>query len=607
MYNLFQEYRNWLLFTFEKKLNFMRSRSYILRFFCILHLFLVSCVSRYSSEVEQTLRFAGGNRSELTKVLRHYATNPADSLKLRAAEFLIANMPGKYSRYYDAPWNDVAAAMLRWTSSPDKQRMIETYQLGEPVIEEDAKHITADFLIENIELAFKVWQERPWGKYIPFEAFCEDILPYRIGAEPLENWREKVLASFAGLEAELNKPGMTAVEACTIVNEILPDFKLDSDFPDMNYSQSMASTRGSCDKMANFTVYVMRGLGIPVTVDHVLVYTGRAVGHVWNAVRDSVGNYVSFMGTETSPGQSHQGIEVLQSKIYRRTFAIQRDILQISIEQRPPMLKHINNIDVSSCYEGFFDIRIPIAAAPPNDSKCVYLAVIGGDVLSRHIIARGSVESGFGVFQAIGINTGYYPVYYADGRSISAGAPFRLDSLGRILPIAPNGSFKGPHILSAHNICIIPLRDFDIGGEGVAFHETTSHNRGLDDPFWYRFYEGNDPFSIQVDIEMPQLNLCFIDVDEWLNYTVEVEDAGTYLFQLSASGALLNGKFHIEVDGKNVTGSIDVPANGELFDWEWLPKAPARIELSKGCHTIRFYCEQTDFNAKELKFIFLKR
>jgi hypothetical protein len=69
---------------------------------------MFSCSKPYSNELEAVLEQAGKNRKELEKVLKHYSQNPADSLKWRAVEFLIVNMPGKYSEYYDALWNDVA-------------------------------------------------------------------------------------------------------------------------------------------------------------------------------------------------------------------------------------------------------------------------------------------------------------------------------------------------------------------------------------------------------------------------------------------------------------------------------------------------------------------
>jgi hypothetical protein len=95
----------------------------------LLIICLFSCSKPYSNELEAVLEQAGKNRRELEKVLKHYSREPADSLKWRAAEFLISNMPGKYSVYYDAPWNDVATVRLRWTSSSDKQKVLDTYMV----------------------------------------------------------------------------------------------------------------------------------------------------------------------------------------------------------------------------------------------------------------------------------------------------------------------------------------------------------------------------------------------------------------------------------------------------------------------------------------------
>ncbi|MDR1156251.1 MAG: carbohydrate-binding protein, partial [Bacteroidales bacterium] len=166
-----------------------------------------------------------------------------------------------------------------------------------------------------------------------------------------------------------------------------------------------------------------------------------------------------------------------------------------------------------------------------------------------------------------------------------------------------NGPFKGPHVLSAGKPCIIPMSDFDIGGEGVAFHETGEINQGGTD--WYRF-SGNDPFSIPVDIEAPGMSLSYIEAGEWVQYTVEVNDAGIYLCQLHASG-MDDGKFHLEVDGENRTGSVDLPASGEWFRWKWQPATPLRLTFAAGTHHIRFYCEQPGYNVKAMKLTFLKK
>ncbi len=94
---------------------------------------LVSCAPKMECPLENVLKLAGKNRHELERVIKHYSKEPTDSLKLKAAEFLIMNMPGKYTESYDAPWEDVATVNLRWTSSSDKSRVLNTYKIGDPI------------------------------------------------------------------------------------------------------------------------------------------------------------------------------------------------------------------------------------------------------------------------------------------------------------------------------------------------------------------------------------------------------------------------------------------------------------------------------------------
>src|SRR5690606_28693113 len=60
------------------------------------------------------------------------------------------------------------------------------------VLKKDIEVVGFDYLVDNIEWAFKVREEQPWGKNIPFEAFCEYVLPYRLGDEDLSYWREEI-------------------------------------------------------------------------------------------------------------------------------------------------------------------------------------------------------------------------------------------------------------------------------------------------------------------------------------------------------------------------------------------------------------------------------
>ncbi|MDR2286133.1 MAG: transglutaminase-like domain-containing protein [Prevotellaceae bacterium] len=402
--------------------------------YLVIAVLLTGCNRSYSPEIEDVLRQAGDNRSQLEKVLERYSRDPADSLKFRAAEFLIVNMPGKYSEYYDAPWNDVATVCLRWTSSSNKKLVLDTYKLCEPVMREDVKYITAEYLINNIELSFKVWQERPWGKHIPFDVFCEDILPYRISIEQLENWREKALASFADLDTELNNPTMTAIEACCKINDLLPRFRMDKDFPAMNFSQLMSSTRGTCSEMSSLTVFSMRALGIPVTSEFTPRWADIASGHSWNAVRDSAGNYISFMGADSNPYKSHQGVTLLKSKVYRKTFAIQHNIPSEN-ENIPFISENDNRIkDVSANYNDCTDtVRVRLKYPSKTPSGYVYLAFEQAHQL--YIVAWTAGNDSIAEFSSTGRGILYFPVYYDN---TPASDPFWLDKTGKTIILSPD-------------------------------------------------------------------------------------------------------------------------------------------------------------------------
>lgn len=99
-------------------------------------------------KLEQALERAKENRQELEKVLSHYEN---DSAKLAAACFLIENMPYHFTL---------------------GQGNTETHS------QFDISTLDSSFLVNNIELAFTVWQ-KPWAQNVQFEDFCRYILPYR--------------------------------------------------------------------------------------------------------------------------------------------------------------------------------------------------------------------------------------------------------------------------------------------------------------------------------------------------------------------------------------------------------------------------------------------
>ncbi|MDR2038399.1 MAG: carbohydrate-binding protein [Bacteroidales bacterium] len=564
--------------------------------------FLFSCTSGYSPEIEYVLQQAGSNRPELERVLKHYGRNPADSLKLKAAGFLIANMPGKYSEYYDAPWNDVATVMLRWTSSSDKRLVMDTYQMDEPVIEHDLTHISAEYLINNIELAFMVWREMPWGKNIPFDIFCEEILPYRVSTEPLENWREKVLASFADFYRTFGEDtSITVVEACNRVNDRLPRFRMDNDFPPMNYTQLMATTRSTCDGMSALTIFVMRGLGIPVTYDFTPKYVELKAGHSWNSVYDSA-VHVSFMGTQSNPGEPHQGTDFHIAKIYRHVYANQKNVTTDAVNI-PPLLKDVNGmIDVTAEYGKSADIRVPLLNSHLNKTGYAFLAILQGDVW--HPVGWGVVTGDSIQFLSAGKNIYYLPVYYNNGVQSPASYPFLLNEDGSCRFIKPDAEkltipFNGPHILSAAASYTLKSTDFDKGGLGVSYYDTTPQTTG---DTIYRSTGGDSDFQ-GVDILPDGKSIGYNAAGEWMFYTVEVQDAGNYIIETEVA---VNGQgiIHFEVDGV-VMKPVTYGSTGGYGSWRWFLLSQP-LTLTEGAHKIKFCIDAANFDYRNFRFTYQK-
>jgi hypothetical protein len=333
--------------------------------------------------------------------------------------------------------DDVATVALRWTSSSDKQLIRDTYSLPKSVKKEDVEHVTADYPVNNIELAFRSWYDKPWGKHISFDTFCEEILPYRISTEPLENWREKALASFVDVNKELMKDSIIdAVKACSKINKLLPRFRMDKDFPVMNYTQLMASTRSMCDGQAALAAFVMRALGIPVTIDFTPRWVNESSGHTWNSVCDSTGQHVSFMGAGANPLVPHPGTIKLKSKAYRHTFARNRIIK--AMETDVPAVFNADIKDISSEHEGVTDIKITAKYSPDKSTGYACLAIIYD--FQWHIVASGCADNGNMEFPAVGKDIIYLPVYYMDGNQIPAGDPFRINGEGNIRVFNPDSS-----------------------------------------------------------------------------------------------------------------------------------------------------------------------
>ena len=269
-------------------------------FIAIVIVLLVSC-SPSNKRLDQALLFAGNNRGELEKVLAYYKDS---GQKYDAARFLIENMPQYYA--YRGKEIDSAKTALATADYTGMVRPELVERWGHPYLNSlekiyDAHVITADFLIRNIDHAFAAWRERPWNKYLPFDDFCELILPYRVDNEPLEDWRGMYEDRYAFLLDSVYT-GTDVMEAAATVGRYLKEegfvYNWEFSLPHLGASYLWNHHVGTCSDACDLTLYIMRSLGVPAAIDYYTYSSETRKGHTWNSVRDTTGAYWGMWVTD---------------------------------------------------------------------------------------------------------------------------------------------------------------------------------------------------------------------------------------------------------------------------------------------------------------------
>jgi hypothetical protein len=393
---------------------------------------------QYPPQVTQALEQAGNNLAELEKVLANYST-PGDSLKFKAACFLISNMPGHSYVIYkltDTAKTEISFNILDYDNYDELVKAAEelekkhgTTDFGTKDYAYDLDSITANLLIENIDFAFKAWNEKPWARELSFDQFCQYVLPYRGSNEPLEYWRKIMWDKYTGLESRMQNPH-DPIEAASIINdEIRSWFRFDMRYyyhpTDQGLSEMMDTKMGRCEDMTNLAIYAMRANGLAVTSDYTPYWANTGNNHAWNAIVTPDGNVVPFMGAESNPGEYKLFNKL--AKVYRKTFGQQKDNLvfqERKQEEIPGWLAGTSYIDVTSGYIPTADIEITFDKEVPDSTDIAYICVFNSGEWKPIDWTR--IANGKANFTDMGIDVLYLPGLYLNKEIVPYGKPFIL-------------------------------------------------------------------------------------------------------------------------------------------------------------------------------------
>lgn len=404
-------------------------------FAAILVASFAAAQNNYPATVETVLRKAGKNRAELEKTVA-WCKAQKDTLKLRAAYFLIANMDIHYSANYywadkngkrldynESNYTDFASALAAFETIKNRYFGIHPVSYSY----NDIDSIKADYLIDNIERAFKAWKN-PWARDIPFDYFCEYILPYRVSVEPLQNWRGHYAERFQWIGDSLQ--GKTTSDA-------LPCFAADfkkwfsntygsekrkEPLPRLGALQLLSRKKGACEDISALVAFMLRSQGFPVSMDEVSYWATSTGRHYFNTVFDTAMSPIPLYDISTAVFSNHK-FEREPAKVIRVTYAKQPGVLA-SFENKdhipPGFMRTLNYIDVTSKYWETGDLGCRLFSKNMKPSVA-YACVFNG--MKWHPTWWGKVNADSVVFTSVCKGAVFVPAYYRQGKPEYAGYP----------------------------------------------------------------------------------------------------------------------------------------------------------------------------------------
>ncbi len=406
-----------------------------------------SPTSDYPPDVAAALKKAGGNRKELKKVLTHYVSQ-GDTLKLKAAFYLIGNMEDHcYVTYalQDSSGQELPFNILDYPDFDSLLAAVDSLekQYGEIDFERkvrvnDLDSITADYLIEQIDYAFRAWRERPWARQTSFECFCDYVLPYRGSNEPLESWRSIFWDKYNGIVDSM-VDSLDPMEAARLINnDVRSWFKFDRRYyfhpTDQGASEMMKTHMGRCEDMTNLTIYALRANGLAVTSDYTPHWANAGNNHAWNAIITPEDKAVPFMGAEANPGEYQ--LRYKMAKAYRKMFGKQKENLAFQDnkqEKTPAWLSGKSYRDVTADYVDARDVTVEFDKPVPDSVNIAYLCVFNSG--KWRAIHWGRIKDNRAVFSDMGPDIAYLPALYLNEEIVPWGAPFILDGDGQTHPL----------------------------------------------------------------------------------------------------------------------------------------------------------------------------
>jgi aryl-phospho-beta-D-glucosidase BglC (GH1 family) len=155
---------------------------------------------------------------------------------------------------------------------------------------------------------------------------------------------------------------------------------------------------------------------------------------------------------------------------------------------------------------------------------------------------------------------------------------------------------------------VVFATEYDMGKQGSAYFDTDVANYHVSTGNYTAWNNGWTYRNDGVDIEPCSdntntngYNVGWLEPGEWMQYDVDIAEAGVYDINLRTASGGFDGSFHFSVDGSDISSTRWVPHTGGYQNWETI--VVPNVVLTPENKKLRFHSDGSSYNLSSFEFV----
>ena len=148
--------------------------------------------------------------------------------------------------------------------------------------EKDLQSLSADFLLDNVKVAYQARAAAPWADQVSDDLFFNDILPYANVDEVRENWRAKLREICLPIVKDCKTTGEAAQELNKqLFKKVKVKYSRKRKKANQSPSESMDTGLASCTGLSILLVDACRSVHVPARLTGIPKWSNKNGNHTW--------------------------------------------------------------------------------------------------------------------------------------------------------------------------------------------------------------------------------------------------------------------------------------------------------------------------------------